>query len=94
MFDCIAISAVIAVTSRYRYVTGMARLTIRNVDDSTLQWLRERGARRGVSMEQEARDVLAASFGFPTTEGFDRDGFPPEGAEVNDDGSWSERAPD
>lgn len=59
----------------------MARLTIRNVDDSTLQWLRERGARRGVSMEQEARDVLAAALGLPTTEGFDRRGFPPEGEE-------------
>jgi antitoxin FitA len=59
----------------------MARITVRNVDESTLQWLRERGARRGVSMEQESRDVLAASFGLPTTEGFDREGFPPEGVE-------------
>ncbi|WP_287303469.1 hypothetical protein [Mesorhizobium sp.] len=33
--------------------------------------LRERGAARGVSMEQQARDVLAASVGLPTTKGFD-----------------------
>jgi antitoxin FitA len=51
----------------------MTRLTIRNLDDWVLQWLRERGAARGVSMEQEARDVLAASFGLPTSLGFDRD---------------------
>ncbi|WP_442579579.1 FitA-like ribbon-helix-helix domain-containing protein [Mesorhizobium sp. ASY16-5R] len=63
---------------------SVARLTIRNVDDSTLQWLRERGARRGVSMEQEARDVFAASVGMPTAEGFDRRGFPPVGQEIGD----------
>lgn len=49
----------------------MARLTVRNLEDDVMQRLRERGAARGVSMEQEARDVLAASLGLPTTEGFD-----------------------
>ncbi len=63
----------------------MARLTIRNLDDSVLQWLRERGAARGVSMEQEARDVLAAALGLPATEGFDRRGFPPEEEEMGDE---------
>jgi plasmid stability protein len=63
----------------------MARITIRNVDESTLQWLRGRGARRGVSMEQEARDVLSAALGLSTTEGFDRRGFPPEGEEMADE---------
>ena len=53
----------------------MARITVRNVDDNVLRWLRERGAARGVSMEQEARDVLAAHLGFPTTKGFDRNGL-------------------
>jgi plasmid stability protein len=53
----------------------MARITIRKLDDSVLRWLRERGAARGVSMEQEARDMLAASVGFPTTPGFDRQGL-------------------
>lgn len=53
----------------------MARLTVRNLDDSTMQRLRERGAARGVSMEQEARDILAAYVGLPTTEGFDYEGL-------------------
>ncbi|MFH1794806.1 MAG: hypothetical protein ABIK36_13065 [Pseudomonadota bacterium] len=60
----------------------MARLTVRNLEDDVMQRLRERGAARGVSMEQEARDVLAASLGLPTTEGFDARGivpwFPPD----------------
>ncbi len=49
----------------------MARITVRNVDESVMRRLRERGAARGVSMEQEARDVLAASVGLPTTKGFE-----------------------
>jgi plasmid stability protein len=53
----------------------MARLTVRNLDDNVMQWLRERGAARGVSMEQEARDILAAYVGMPTTEGFDYEGL-------------------
>jgi plasmid stability protein len=55
----------------------MARLTVRNLEDDVMQRLRERGAARGVSMEQEARDVLAASLGLPTTEGFDTRGIVP-----------------
>ncbi|PSJ52620.1 FitA-like ribbon-helix-helix domain-containing protein [Pseudaminobacter soli (ex Li et al. 2025)] len=50
----------------------MARITVRNLDDWVMQKLKERGAARGVSMEQEARDVLAAALGLPTSEGFDR----------------------
>lgn len=54
----------------------MARITVRNVEDWVLQRLRERGAARGVSMEQEARDILAAYVGRPTSPGFDRRGLP------------------
>ena len=36
-------------------------LTIRNLDDHVKKALRERAAARGVSMEQEARDVLSMS---------------------------------
>lgn len=39
----------------------MATLTIRNLDDSVKQALRERAARHGVSMEEEARVLLRAS---------------------------------
>ena len=53
----------------------MARMTIRNIDESVLGWLRQRSAARGVSMEQEARDILAAYVGYPTTEGFDLGGL-------------------
>lgn len=76
--------AVIDVMPGLPYILAMARLTIRNLDDSVLQWLRERGAARGVSMEQEARDVLAAALGLPTPESFDRRGFPPEEEEESD----------
>lgn len=38
----------------------MATLTIRNLDDSVKQALRERAARHGVSMEEEARVLLRA----------------------------------
>ena len=37
----------------------MGTLTIRNLDDNVKQALRERAAKRGVSMEQEVRDILA-----------------------------------
>ncbi len=57
----------------------MARITVRNLEDHVMQRLRERGAARGVSMEQEARDVLAACVGLPTTKGFDRRGLVFEG---------------
>lgn len=36
----------------------MAALTIRNINDSTKQGLRLRAARRGTSMEDEARSIL------------------------------------
>ena len=36
----------------------MSTITIRNLDDSVKQVLRERAAARGVSMEQEVRDSL------------------------------------
>lgn len=39
----------------------MATLTIRNLDDSVKQALRERAARHGVSMEEEARVLLRLS---------------------------------
>ena len=39
----------------------MATLTIRNLDDSVKQALRERAARHGVSMEEEARVLLRRS---------------------------------
>ncbi len=39
----------------------MATLTIRNVPEEVKQALRIAAARRGVSMEQEARDRLAAT---------------------------------
>ena len=38
----------------------MAALTIRNVKDETKQALRLRAARRGASMEDEARSILRA----------------------------------
>ena len=37
----------------------MSTITIRNLDDSVKQVLRERAAARGVSMEQEVREFLA-----------------------------------
>lgn len=36
----------------------MAQLPLRDLDEEVLQWLRERGARHGRSMEAEARDLL------------------------------------
>lgn len=36
----------------------MAQLLVRGLDDDIRQWLRERGARNGRSMEAEVRDVL------------------------------------
>lgn len=37
----------------------MAQLLVRDLDEDVRQWLRERGARNGRSMEAEARDVLS-----------------------------------
>ncbi len=39
----------------------MSTLTVRNVKDTTKQGLRFRAARRGVSVEQEVRDILDAT---------------------------------
>lgn len=36
----------------------MAQLLVRDIDENVRQWLRERGARHGRSMEAEAREVL------------------------------------
>ena len=38
----------------------MASLTIRNLDETLKQRLRERAARHGRSMEEEAREILKA----------------------------------
>ncbi|PWW00135.1 hypothetical protein DFR52_103337 [Hoeflea marina] len=43
----------------------MATLTIRNLDDSVKQALRERAARHGVSMEEEARVLLRTGLSGP-----------------------------
>lgn len=43
----------------------MATLTIRNLDEETKRSLRMRAARRGVSMEQEARMLLARAVRLP-----------------------------
>lgn len=43
----------------------MSTLTIRNVDDGIKRELRKRAAERGVSMEQEIRDVLTESVKAP-----------------------------
>lgn len=43
----------------------MATLTIRNLDEETKRSLRMRAARRGVSMEQEARMLLARAVRSP-----------------------------
>jgi plasmid stability protein len=43
----------------------MSTLTIRNVDDRIKSELRKRAAERGVSMEQEIRDVLTESIRAP-----------------------------
>ena len=37
----------------------MATLTIRNLDENVKRELRKRAAERGVSMEQEARTIIA-----------------------------------
>lgn len=41
----------------------MGTLTIRNLDDRVKRELRKRAAGHGVSMEQEARDILARAVG-------------------------------
>ena len=43
----------------------MASITIRKLDETTKSKLRTRAARRGHSMEQEARDILKAELSKP-----------------------------
>jgi plasmid stability protein len=43
----------------------MASLSVRKLDDETLARLRIRAARRGVSMEEEARRILKAAVAAP-----------------------------
>jgi len=43
----------------------MANLTIRRLDDQTYERLKERAARDGVSMEEEARRILARAVAPP-----------------------------
>ena len=44
----------------------MARITIRNLDDSLKRRLRIRAAEHGRSMEEEARDILRQVVGQPS----------------------------
>lgn len=50
----------------------MATLTIRNLDDETKRSLRLRAARHGVSMEQEARLLLAKAVRSPEHDPMER----------------------
>lgn len=43
----------------------MASLSVRKLDDSTIERLRLRAASRGVSMEEEARRILQQAVGGP-----------------------------
>lgn len=43
----------------------MASLSVRKLDDSTIERLRIRAASRGVSMEEEARRILQQAVGGP-----------------------------
>jgi plasmid stability protein len=43
----------------------MANLTIRRLDDQTYERLKVRAAREGVSMEEEARRILARAVALP-----------------------------
>lgn len=43
----------------------MANLTIRRLDDQTYELLKDRAAREGVSMEEEARRILARAVAPP-----------------------------
>ena len=67
------------------YVLSMARITVRNLEEWVMQRLRERGSTRGVSMEQEARDVVYASLGMPVSEGFEGRAHPLPGSGIGSD---------
>lgn len=43
----------------------MASLSIRRIDDGLYERLRQRAARRGVSMEEEVRAILRSTLGEP-----------------------------
>ena len=43
----------------------MASLSIRKIDDALYERLRQRAARRGVSMEEEVRAILRSTVGEP-----------------------------
>ncbi len=47
----------------------MASLSVRKLDDETIQQLRVRAARNGVSMEEEARRILKAAVAAPESLG-------------------------
>lgn len=46
----------------------MAQVLIRNIDDDTLEALRARAKLRGVSLEQELRDIVRAAAPLSATE--------------------------
>ena len=50
----------IAINAIRSYILAMASITIRNLDESVKQALRERAAKNGRSMEEEARIMLSA----------------------------------
>jgi plasmid stability protein len=54
-----------AVDDARDYGSGVASLSIRNIDDEIVTLLRVRAARHGVSMEEEARRVLRAAVTAP-----------------------------
>ncbi len=47
----------------------MANLSVRKLDDETLSQLRLRAARHGVSMEEEARQILKSAVAAPESLG-------------------------
>lgn len=48
---------------------GMATIIVRNLPDPVRDRLRDRAARRGVSMEEEARETLTRALAEPEPEG-------------------------
>ncbi len=50
---------------QFRRSYAMANLSIRKLDDRTLEQLRIRAARHGVSMEEEVRRILGAAVAAP-----------------------------
>ena len=51
------------------YVSCMASITIRNLDEETKRRLRIRAAEMGRSMEEEAREALVERYGGPPLKG-------------------------